>query len=427
MSETVSMTDNRNGKTYEMPVAEGAITAKMLQKVRLDQSDSGLISYDPGYQNTAPATSSITYIDGKAGTLLYRGYPIEELARGCKFLEVAYLLVNGELPRRPELNRWRTEILAHRTLDDPMLRLIGAFPRDAHPMGMLISAVGALGTLYPDAKQVQDPAVRQRQIFRILGAMPAITAHIYAHGQGMRVATPDAEMGYVSGFLRMVRQFGLDSLDVNPVIEQAMNALLVLHADHEQNCSTTVMRSIGSSHADPYSAMAGAVAALYGPLHGGANEAVLNMLDGIGTVANIPDFLQKVMNRETLLMGFGHRVYKNLDPRAKLIKELAYQVFEVTGPNPSIELAIELERSALDMAFFRDRNLYPNVDFYSGIIYQALGIPPQFYTVLFALARTVGWLAHWVEHLEDSTQKIARPKQIYKGPDHRAVVPMDQR
>ena len=427
MSQSVILTDSHNRTQVEMPVIDGAIPAKSLQKLRVTQDGTGLVSYDPGYQNTAPAISSITMIDGMAGKLLYRGYPIEVLAVESNYLEVAFLLNNGELPSTAAAARWREEIQAHATVDPFIVDLIRSFPRDAHPMGILISALGAMGTLYPEAKKVLDSDVRRRQVYRLLGQLPVVAAHIYCHGQGIEADEPKADDGYIGNFLRMVRNFGLETAEEVPAIRAAMNCLFILHADHEQNCSTTAMRSIGSSHADPYSSMAGAVAALYGPLHGGANEAVLRMLEEIGSADHVEDFLQRVINREALLMGFGHRVYKNMDPRATLIKTLAYSVFEVTGANPKIDLALALEQTALGMEYFQARRLYPNVDFYSGIIYQALGIPADYYTVLFGIARAAGWLAHWQEQLEDPAQKIARPKQIYRGPDERAFVPLEQR
>lgn len=427
MSQSLSLTDNRSGKQYEMPIMDGAIAARSLQKVRTGQEIAGLVSYDPGYLNTATAMSGITQVNGYEGVLMYRGYPIEELATQSNYLEVAYLLIHGELPTAAQDEYWRRRVLSHLVIEDFIVKQLHAFPPRSHPMGMLLSALAALGTLYPDAKHVQDPASRQQQMYRILGHLPTVAACIYGHCQGQEVEAPDPALGYIANFLRMTRHFGLRQTEPHPTIQAAMNTLFILHADHEQNCSTTVMRAIGSAHSDPYSAMAGAAAALYGPLHGGANEAVLTMLAEIGSIDRIPQFLDRVMKREVLLMGFGHRVYKNTDPRATLIKELAYEVFEVTGPNPLIELAIELERTALSMDYFRDRRLYPNVDFYSGIIYQALGIPAEFYTLLFALARSAGWLAHWAEQLEDPTQKIARPRQIYRGPERRSFLPMAQR
>lgn len=426
-ANTVSITDNRSGMTYDLPIIDGAIEARSLQKVRHVQDSAGLVSYDPGFVNTATASSRITLVDGQQGTLSYRGYPIEELAQYSNYLEVAFLLINGELPSAAEDAHWRTSILAHVEVDASIRNLIRTFAPDAHPMTILISALAALGARYADSKKVLDPVSRRQQVFRMLGQVTSVAAYIYGHTNGIDTPDPDPDAGYIGNFLRMCRYFGLDTVEQNPVIQKAMNALFILHADHEQNCSTSVMRAIGSSHADPYSSMAGATAALYGPLHGGANEAVLQMLNEIQTIDNIPAFLDRVMNRKALLMGFGHRVYKNMDPRATLIKDLANQVFDVTGANPLIDVAKELERAALDRAYFRDRRLYPNVDFYSGIIYQALGIPPAFYTVLFAVARAVGWLAHWNEQVEDPSQKIARPKQIYRGPAARTFLPMEQR
>ncbi len=427
MPQSLTFTDNRNGKRYELPIMNGAIAAKSLQRMKVDQTDPGVVSYDPGYQNTATTISYITYVDGQQGILRYRGYPIEDLVGQSNYLEVAYLLILGELPSQTKNETWRNRILAQVELDPSIHRLIESFPPSAHPMGMLISALGALGTLHPESKQVLDPHVRQEQMYRILGQLPAIAAHCYGHTHGHKVPTADTSKGYIGNFLRMMHNFGLHEEEPNPAVQDAMNALFILHADHEQNCSTAVMRGIGSSHADPYSSMAGATAALYGPLHGGANEAVLAMLSAIQDTAAIPGFLDKVIKKEALLMGFGHRVYRNTDPRATLIKELAYEVFKVTGDNPLIDIAIELERAALNMEYFQERRLYPNVDFYSGIIYQALGIPAEYYTLLFALARSAGWLAHWSEQLDDPAQKIARPRQIYQGAVRRDFVPLAQR
>ena len=427
MSQSLTFTDNRNGKQYELPLMDGAIAAKSLQRVKVDQVDQGVVSYDPGYQNTATTISHITYVDGQQGVLQYRGYSIEDLVGQTNYLEIAYLLILGELPNQAENESWRNRILEQVEIDPSIRRLIASFPVSAHPMGMLISALGALGTLYPESKRVLDPDVRQEQMYRILGQLPTIAAYCYAHTHGHEVPAADTTKGYIGNFLRMMHNFGLHEEEPNPVVQDAMNVLFILHADHEQNCSTAAMRAIGSSHADPYSSMAGATAALYGPLHGGANEAVLAMLATIKDTAEIPGFLERVINKEVLLMGFGHRVYRNTDPRATLIKDLAYKVFEVTGDNPLIDIAIELENAALSMEYFQERRLYPNVDFYSGIIYQALGIPAAYYTLLFALARSAGWLAHWAEQLDDPAQKIARPKQIYRGASKRAFVPLDQR
>ncbi len=427
-SNTVSITDNRSGVTYELPIIDSALEARSLQKVRPAQGEAGLISYDPGLQNTAIAISQVTLVDGQQGTLSYRGYPIEDLAQHSNYLEVGYLLIHGELPTTDENKHWRTNIVSCMEVDVSIRNLIRSFAPDAHPMTILISALAALGALYPDSKNVLDPVIRRQQIYRLLGQVTSIAAYIYGHTNGLDTPDPDPTIGYIGNFLRMCRYFGLDSVERNPTIQKAMNALFILHADHEQNCSTNVMRTIGSAHADPYSCMAGAAAALYGPLHGGANEAALEMLkNDIGTRDNIPDFLERVMNRKALLMGFGHRVYKNMDPRATLIKNMAHEVFKVTGNNPLIDIARELEEAALAHEYFRERRLYPNVDFYSGIIYQVLGIPAPFYIVLFAMARTAGWLAHWNELIEDPAQKIARPKQIYRGPDIRPFLPIEQR
>lgn len=427
MSQSLTFTDNRNGKQYEFPIMDGTIAAKSLQRVRVNQADQGVVSYDPGYQNTATTISHITYIDGQQGTLLYRGYPIEDLVRQSNFLEVAFLLIHGELPSQAENEFWRSRILENAEINPSIQKLIEAFPVTAHPMGILISVLGAMGTFFPESKNVKDPVIRNEQMYRILGQLPTIASCIYGHTHKHELPSIDIQQGYVGNFLRLTHNFGLNQEDPHPAVRDAMNALFIMHADHEQNCSTAVMRAIGSSNADPYSSMAGAMAALYGPLHGGANEAVLAMLTLIKDPSDIPNFLDKVIKKEVLLMGFGHRVYRNMDPRATLIKELAYKVFEVTGNNPLIEIAVELEKAALTKDYFQERRLFPNVDFYSGIIYQALGIPSEYYTLLFALARASGWLAHWSEQLDDPAQKIARPKQIYRGSQWREFVPIEKR
>ena len=427
MSQSVILTDSHNRTQVEMPVIDGAIPAKSLQKLRVTQDGAGLVSYDPGYQNTAPAISSITMIDGMAGKLLYRGYPIEVLAVESNYLEVAFLLNNGELPSTAAAARWREEIQAHATVDPFIVDLIRSFPRDAHPMGILISALGAMGTLYPEAKKVLDSDVRRRQVYRLLGQLPVVAAHIYCHGQSIEAGEPKADDGYIGNFLQMVRNFGLETAEEVPAIRAAMNCLFILHADHEQNCSTSTMRTVASANSDPYVATAAAAGALYGPLHGGANEAVLQMLDEIGSARNIPEFINRVKAGEVRLMGFGHRVYKSYDPRARIIRQVADEVFEVTGRSPKIDLAKELERIALEDDYFVKRKLYPNVDFYSGIIYEAMGFRPEMFTVLFAIPRTSGWLTHWEELMIDPERRIARPRQVYLGPEKREFVPIDKR
>jgi citrate synthase len=410
-----------------VPIQDGTIRALDLRKIKTDPEDFGLMTYDPAYMNTAACRSSITYIDGDKGILRYRGYPIEELAEHCDFLEVAWLLLNGELPNKQQYEAWVDRVKRHTMIQETTKRFLEGFRYDAHPMGMLISAVAALSTVYPEAKNVHDAKNRELQIVRLLAKMPTMTAYCYRHSFGLPYIYPERGLSFTHNFLKMMWGMVEPPFIDNPVIARVMDILFILHADHEQNCSTSSMRAIGSSQADPYLSVAGAAAALSGPLHGGANEAVLLMLDQIGHVSNIPSYIEKVKKGEMKLMGFGHRVYKNYDPRARIIKWAADQVFSVTGANQKIDMAVELERIALTDEYFISRKLYPNVDFYSGIIYQAVGFRPDLFTVLFAIPRVVGWLAQWQEMIQDSEQKIARPRQVYTGYDTRHLVPMDQR
>jgi citrate synthase len=427
-TSTLTVTDNRTGKQYDIPILDGDVIRAMdLRGIRVKADDFGMMSYDPAYQNTASTESSITYIDGNKGILEYRGYPIEQLAERASYLEVAYLILQGELPRKDQLDRFVEEVTFHTYVHENILKVIDGFRYDAHAMGMLISTVAALSTFYPDAKDVEDPHSRWIQIIRAVAKMPTLAAFAYRHHRGLPYVYPENEFSYSANFLNMLYRIGVKEYRPNPILERALDILFILHADHEQNCSTTAMRVIGSSKADPFSALAGAMAALYGPLHGGANEAVLRMLARIGSVENIPDFIKRVKNKEEKLMGFGHRVYKAYDPRASIIKRTADEVFEVTGRNPLLDIALELERIALSESYFVERNLYPNVDFYSGIIYQAMGFPVEMFPVLFAIPRTVGWLAQWQEMLGDSEQKIARPRQIYTGARTRDFVPISER
>ncbi|MEZ5402016.1 MAG: citrate synthase [Bryobacteraceae bacterium] len=426
-SDTLSITDNRTGKTYEIPIADETIRATDLRQVKTNPEEFGLMPYDPAYMNTASCKSRITYIDGDKGVLEYRGFPIDQLAEKSRFLEVAYLLFHGELPSQAQLDEWVGHIAAEGRVPDFVRRVIAGFPRDAHPMGMFVAAIAALGTAYPDSKNIDDRESRMKQVYRLMAQAPAIAADIYRHLNGMPFVDPDPSLSYSGNFLRMLYSKTGETYVPDPVLDRALNVLFILHADHEQNCSTSTMRLVGSSHADPFSSLAAAAAALYGPLHGGANEAVLVMLNQIGSTANIPAFLGKVHEGRARLMGFGHRVYKNYDPRARIIKATADEVFGITGRNPLIDVAVELERIALSDEYFVKRKLYPNVDFYSGIIYQAIGIPTEMFTVLFALGRTIGWLAQWEEMLQDPDQKIGRPRQVYLGPSRRDFVPMEKR
>ena len=425
--DTLTITDNRTARTYEIPIENDTIQAMHLRQIKVNQDDFGMMSYDPAFKNTASTKSTITYIDGDKGILRYRGYPIEQLAEHSNFVEVAYLTLFGELPTQEQYNAWEYEIRHHTFVHENIKQLMEAFRYDAHPMSMFISTVAALSTYYPEARNIQDPKSRMKQIVRLIAKVPTISAFSYRHSRGLPYVYPNNDLGYTENFLYMLDKMGQTDYEVKSVLARALDVLFILHVDHEQNCGTATMRVIGSSHADPYASMAGAAAALFGPLHGGANEAVLRMLVEIGDVKNVPEFIKGVKNRERLLMGFGHRVYKNYDPRAKIIKRIADEVFETTGRNPMLDIALELERIALEDEFFVQRNLYPNVDFYSGIIYQAMGFPVKMFPVLFAIPRTVGWLAQWQELLGDSAQKIARPRQIYLGADTRDYLPMANR
>jgi citrate synthase len=420
MSDTLSITDNRTGRVIDVPIEDGTIRATALKEL-------GLTSYDPAFLNTASVRSAITFIDGDAGILRYRGYPIEQLAVESSYLETAYLLLFGELPTSDELRRFEHEITFHTFLHENMKSLMEGFRYDAHPMGMFVSVVAALGTLYPEAAKIDDPGVRLAQVVRLIAKVPTIAAWSYRHSRGLPYVYPDNDLSFTENFLSMMFKMGEPQYLAEPALVRALEVLFILHADHEQNCSANAMRAIGSSKVDPYSAMAGAAAALYGPLHGGANEAVLRMLAQIGSVKHVPEFVARVKEGEGRLMGFGHRVYKNYDPRAKIIKQTADAVFEVTGRNPLLDIALELEKIALEDEYFVSRKLYPNVDFYSGLIYQALGLPTAMFPVLFAIPRTAGWLAQWLEGIVDPEQKIARPRQIFTGADERDYVQLDAR
>jgi citrate synthase len=425
--DSLTVTDNRTGKTYELGITNGTVRAMDLRQIKTSDDDFGVMSYDPAYMNTASTKSEITFIDGEKGILRYRGYPIDQIAEKATFLEVAHLIINGELPNKAELDDFVHNITYHTLVHENIREFIDAFRYDAHPMGILVSTVGALSTFYPDAKNVADPESRRLQMYRLLAKMPTLAAYAYRHRRGLPYVYPDNDLSYAGNFLNMMFKMTEVQYQPSPVIERALDVLFILHADHEQNCSTSAMRSVGSSHVDPYSATAAACAALYGPLHGGANEAVVRMLTEIGGVAAIPAYVDRVKSREVRLMGFGHRVYKNYDPRASVIKELAHQVFEEVGKNPLIDVALELERIALEDDFFVSKKLYPNVDYYSGLIYQALGLPMDMFPVLFAIGRTAGWLAQWEEMLRDEEQKIARPRQVYLGADVRDWVPIERR
>ena len=425
--DTLTITDNRTGKTYEIPIQHDTIHATDLRQIKVAQDDFGMMSYDPAFLNTASCTSRITFIDGEKGILRYRGYPIEQLAEKSNYLEVAYLLLHGELPNREQSKEWVFNITHHTIVHENMKKVLDGFHHDAHPMGMLVSTVAALSTFYPNARRVHDGENRKKQIYRLIAKMPTLAACAYRHSVGMPYTYPDNELSYTGNLLNMMFRMTEPKYKPNPVLEKALDVLFTLHADHEQNCSTSAMRNVGSSQVDAYSATAAAAAALYGPLHGGANEAVLRMLAEIQTKDNVTAYIKKVKGGEVRLMGFGHRVYKSYDPRAKIIKEIAYKVFEVTGRNTQIDIAIELERIALQDEYFVKRKLYPNVDFYSGIIYQAMGFPLDMFPVLFAIGRTSGWLAQWEEMLTDPEQKIARPRQVYLGYQKRDFVPMEKR
>jgi citrate synthase len=428
MSEnTLTITDNRTGKNYTIPVTDGTIRATDLRQIKTRPDDFGLMAYDPAFMNTASTRSAITFIDGDKGILLYRGYPIEQLAEQCNYLQVAYLVLFGELPNADQLAAWTHDITYHTFLHENLKELMHAFRYDAHPMGMFISTVAALSTFYPEANKVDDAENRLYQIKRLVAKVATIAAFSYRHSRGLPFVYPDNDLSYPGNFLNMMFKMSELKYQPNPVLERALDVLFILHADHEQNCGTNAMRAIGSSRVDPYSAMAGAAAALYGPLHGGANEQVLKMLKQIGDVRNVPEFIKRVKGGEGKLMGFGHRVYKNYDPRARIIKHTMDEVFDVVGRSPLIDIALELERVALQDDYFVSRKLYPNVDFYSGIIYQMLSLPVEMFPVLFAIPRTIGWLAQWQEMIVDPEQKIARPRQIYTGYSHRDLVPADDK
>ena len=425
---TLSITDNRTGRQYEVEVRDGDVIRAMdLRQIKVNEGDFGMMAYDPGFTNTAFTTSRITEVKGGKGILEYRGYPIEQLAEQSSFLEVAYLILNGELPGRDELDDFVHDVTYHTYVHENVLTILQGFRYDAHAMGMMISTVAALSTFYPEAKNIEDPANRRSQIIRLLAKMPTLAAFAYRHHKGLPYVYPENGLSYTANFLNMLFRIGGREYRPDPALVRALDILFILHADHEQNCSTTAMRVIGSSRGDPYCAMSGAMAALYGPLHGGANEAVLRMLTEIGTTDNIPDFMDSVRRGERRLMGFGHRVYKAYDPRATIIKRAADEVFEVTGRNPLLDIALELERIALQEEYFVKRNLYPNVDFYSGLIYQAMGFPVELFPVLFAIPRTVGWLAQWEEMVVDREQRIARPRQVFRGHPRRDYVPMESR
>jgi citrate synthase len=425
--ETLTVTDNRTGKQYEIPIQDGTIRATELRKIKTDEDDFGLMTYDPAFMATASCRSAITFIDGEKGILQYRGYPIEQLAEQSTYLEVAYLLINGHLPTEKQLADWDQEITIHTFVHENVKEFMQGFRYDAHPMGMLLASVGALSTFYPEAAAIKDKDARFLQVIRLLAKMPTLAAFSYRHNRGMPYVYPDNDLSYPGNFLSMIYKIAELKYEPDPRLEHALDVLFILHADHEQNCSTSAVRSVGSSQVDPYSAVAAGVAALYGPLHGGANEAVLRMLSRIETKENVPGFIEGVKNGDEKLMGFGHRVYKNFDPRAKIIKKAVDEVFEVTGKNPLLDIATELEKIALEDEYFISRKLYPNVDFYSGLIYEALGMPVEMFPVLFAIGRTSGWIAQWLEMIDDPEQKISRPRQIYTGERDLEYVPIKER
>ncbi len=425
--QTLTITDNRTGKNYEVPIENETVNAKDLRNIKVNDTDFGLMTYDPAFMNTSICKSTITYIDGENGILEHCGYPIEQLAEQSTFLEVAYLILHRELPNRKQLKKWTDDITLHTFVHENVKKLMEGFRYDAHPMGMFVSTLAALSTFYPEAKLIFDAELRRKQILRLIGKVPTVAAFAYRHTKGMPYVYPDNDLSFVGNYLSMMFKIAELRYKPHPVLEKALDVLFILHIDHEQNCSTTAMRVVGSSHSDPYSATAAAAAALYGPLHGGANEAVLSMLDEIGSVQNVPNFIKKVKEDKGKLMGFGHRVYKNYDPRARIIKKLADQVFDITGRNPKLDIALELERIALQDEYFIKRKLYPNVDFYSGLIYKAMGFPTDFFPVLFAIPRTAGWIAHWQEMILDSEQKITRPRQIYLGSKRREYIPISRR
>ena len=425
--DSLTITDNRTGETYELPITHGTIRAMDLRQIKVSEDDFGMMSYDPAYKNTASTTSRITFIDGDKGILRYRGYPIEQLAEHSSFLETAYLLLTGELPTKAELESFVHEITFHTMVHENIREFVDAYRYDAHPMGILVSTAAALSTFYPDAKDLSNSDSRRLQMHRIIAKMPTIAAYAYRHRRGLPYVYPDNDLSYAGNFLNMLFKMTEVKYTPNPVIERALDVLFILHADHEQNCSASAMRSVGSSQSDPYSALSAATAALYGPLHGGANEAAIRMLNEIGSVENVAPFVARVKKGEGRLMGFGHRVYKNYDPRARVVKALAHEVFGEVGKNPLIDIATELERIALEDDYFIGRKLYPNVDFYSGLIYQSMGLPVDLFPVLFAIGRTPGWLAQWEEMLTDPEQKIARPRQVYLGQAERSYVPLSER
>jgi citrate synthase len=424
---TLSVTDNRTGRSYEIEISDGTVRSTDFRQIKVSDDDFGLMTYDPAYMNTASCRSEITYLDGEGGVLEYRGYPIDQLAEQSTYLEVAYLLVHGDLPTSAQLEEWVGEITIHTFVHENVKGFMQGFRHDAHPMGMLLGSVGALSTFYPDANDIKDPANRHIQTIRLIAKMPTLAAFAFRHNMGQPYVYPDNDLAYSGNFLNMMYKMTELKYEPDPRLERALDILFILHADHEQNCSTSAVRSVGSSQVDPYSAIAAGVAALYGPLHGGANEAVLRMLKRIGTKENIPDFIKGVKEGDERLMGFGHRVYKNYDPRAKIIKKATEDVFEVTGKNPLLDIATELEKIALEDEYFVKRKLYPNVDFYSGLIYEAMGLPVAMFPVMFAIGRTSGWIAQWLEMVQDSEQKIARPRQIYTGARERDYVPIEQR
>jgi len=425
--ETLTVTDNRTGKTYELPIQDGTVRAMELRQVKTDEQDFGLMVYDPAFMNTASCRSAITYIDGEAGILQHRGYPIEQLCEHSSYLEVAYLIINGALPTGAQLQDWIHEITNHTFVHENVKDFMQGFRYDANPMGMLVASVGALSTFYPDANQIHDEDLRRIQIIRLLAKMPTLAAFAFRHNMGQPYAYPDNELSYAGNFLGMMYKMTELKYQPDPRLERALDVLFILHADHEQNASTSAVRSVGSTQVDPYTAVAAGVAALYGPLHGGANEAALRMLRRIGSVENIPAFLEGVKAGNERLMGFGHRVYKNYDPRARIIRKHLDAVFDVRGKSPLLDVASELEKRALDDDYFTSRKLYPNVDFYSGLIYEALGLPVAMFPVMFAIGRTSGWIGQWLEMIQDPEQKIARPRQIYTGERDRDYVPIEQR
>jgi citrate synthase len=424
---SLSITDNRTGKSYEVPIKDGAIHATDLRQIKTGADDFGLMTYDPALNNTAACISRISFIDGDKGILRYRGYPIETLAEKSTYLETAYLILNGELPTKAQLTDWTYHVSHHTFIHESIKKFLDGFHYDAHPMGMLISTIAALSTFYPDAKEIFNEESRQKQTYRLIGKMPTLAAFAYRHSLGMPYAYPDNDLSYPGNFLNMLFKTTEMKYRPNPTLERALDVLFILHADHEQNCSASAMRNVGSSHVDPFSCTAAATAALYGPLHGGANEEVLRMLMEIGSVAKVPAYIKRVKAGEVRLMGFGHRVYKNYDPRARIVKNIAYGVFELMGKNPLLEIALECERIALEDDYFVSRKLYPNVDFYTGLIYQSMGFPMTMFPVLFAIPRTSGWIAQWQEMLLDPEQKIARPRQIYLGSAEREYVPVESR